>query len=159
MENQVIERAFEWDDIIEKDGNEFILLPEGDYSFIVTKFERKRYTPGEHSKLPPCNQADLTITINTQEGQKVNIIHSLFLHSKCEGLLSAFFIGIGQKKHGEPLKMNWNSVIGARGQCKVGIKNYTKKDGTQGQSNEIKKFYEPNHSQVTPQQNFTPGAF
>ncbi|MDK7260530.1 hypothetical protein QP450_07255, partial [Gardnerella vaginalis] len=41
--------------------------------------------------------------------------HNLFLHSRTEGLLSAFFGAIGQKKHGEPLRMNWNSVIGSVG--------------------------------------------
>lgn len=157
MENQVVDRELAWDDVIEKDGNDFVLLLEGDYFFKVTKFERKRFTPGPTSKLPPCNMAEVTISINTDDGQTANIIHSLFLHSKCEGLLSNFFIGIGLKKHGEPLKMNWNAVIGTTGKCKVGVKTFTKKDGEQGQSNEIKKFYEPEIS--TPQQSFTPGSF
>ena len=34
-------------------------------------------------------------------------------------MLSAFFGAIGQKKHGEPLRMNWNSVIGAKGVCRI----------------------------------------
>ena len=33
--SEVIERELGWDDEIEKDGPEFVLLPEGDYSFEV----------------------------------------------------------------------------------------------------------------------------
>ena len=30
-----------WDDTIENDGQEFVVLPEGDYTFTVTNFERR----------------------------------------------------------------------------------------------------------------------
>ena len=29
-----------WDDVLENDGQEFIVLPEGDYTYTVTGFER-----------------------------------------------------------------------------------------------------------------------
>ena len=32
-----------WDDQIEKGGSDFIVLPEGDYDFVVTEFERGRH--------------------------------------------------------------------------------------------------------------------
>ena len=35
----------DWDSAIESDGSQFIVLPEGDYDFIVTGFERGRF-PG-----------------------------------------------------------------------------------------------------------------
>ena len=41
--SEVIERELGWDDEIEKDGPEFVLLPEGDYSFEVVGFERARH--------------------------------------------------------------------------------------------------------------------
>ena len=34
-----------WDDVLENDGQEFITLPEGDYTFTVTAFERGQF-PG-----------------------------------------------------------------------------------------------------------------
>ena len=43
MENTNIDRELSWDDEIEKDSGEFILLPEGDYEFTVESFERARY--------------------------------------------------------------------------------------------------------------------
>ena len=146
-----MDREFNWDDTIENDGGEYILLPEGDYDFKVLSFERERHQGS--AKLPPCNKAVLNIEVTSPQG-KTTIRHNLFLHSKCEGLLCAFFSSIGQRKRGEKLQMNWNSVTGATGKCKVKIHTWTKDDGSQGQSNEISKFYEKEEKPT-----FTPGAF
>ena len=35
-------RALGWDDYIEKDADEFILLPEGDYNFTVESFRKRK---------------------------------------------------------------------------------------------------------------------
>ena len=34
-------REFGWDDVIQNDGQEFEPIPEGDYDFVIDKFERK----------------------------------------------------------------------------------------------------------------------
>lgn len=133
-------RELGWDDVIENDGPDFVLLPEGDYDFEVTKFERGRHNGSE--KLPPCNKAIITLKIEGKEGIAV-VTHNLFLHSKCEGMLCAFFTAIGQRKHGEALKMNWNNVMGAKGRLKLGIRKWKGNDGTEYTSNDVKKFYEP----------------
>ncbi len=39
--------------------------------------------------------------------------------------------------------MNWNDIQGKTGRCKVYIDTFTRKDGTTGQSNKIKRFLEP----------------
>lgn len=132
------EKELQWDDTIEKESSDFILLPEGDYNFTVESFERGRHTGSD--KLPACNKAILTLKIESEEGTAL-ITHNLFLHSKTEGLLSAFFTCIGLKKKGEPLKMNWGKVTGSSGRCKVGIHPYINKDGEERKSNNIKKFY------------------
>lgn len=133
------EREFGWDDTIEKDGGgEFVLLPEGDYDFTVKNFERARWAGSE--KMPACNQAKLEITVHSPEHGDVTVFHNLFLHSKTEGLLSNFFAGIGQKKKGEPLKMNWNIVRGKKGRLKLGTRKY-QYQGEERVSNEIKRFY------------------
>lgn len=138
MDNSnMMERELGWDDTITKDSGEYVLLPEGDYNFTVESFERGRHMGSE--KLPACNKAILTLSIEAPEGT-AKITHNLFLHSKTEGLLSAFFSSIGQKKKGEPLKMNWQKVTGSTGKCKVGIHTYSK-DGEERKSNDIKRFY------------------
>lgn len=146
-------REFQWDDTIEKDASDFIVLPEGDYNFMVESYERGRHNGSD--KLPPCNKAILKIRIEATEGTAV-ISHNLFLHSKMEGMLSAFFSCIGQKKKGEPLKMNWNMVPGSVGRLKLGIRTYQGNDGKEKQANEIKRFY-PKDENQTPK--FKPGSF
>lgn len=157
MEN--LDREFGWDDVIENDGKGWVLLPEGEYPFTVQSFERKRY--GGSAKLPPCNQAELTIEIDGGDLGKATVFHSLFLHTKTEGLLCAFFTSIGQRKHGEPLRMNWPAVIGAKGRCKVYIDKWTGRDGKEHESNKIEKFLEPKESEkATPAaESWKPGAF
>lgn len=147
-----VEREFGWEDSIENDSPDFIILAEGDYDFEVTGFERARHNGSD--KLPPCNKAIVTITIESDQGT-VNIKHNLFLHSKCEGLLCAFFTGIGHRKHGERLRMDWNRVIGSKGRCKVVPREWKSKKNETMYSNEIKKFYEPENTQ----QGFTAGKF
>lgn len=136
MEN-INERELNWDDTIEKDGSDFVVLPEGDYNFTVESFDRGRHEGSE--KLPPCNKAMLKIRIDAVQGT-VYINHNLFLHTITEGMLSAFFSSIGQKKKGEPLRMNWAGVPGSTGRAKVGIYTY-QKNGETRQINEIKRFY------------------
>ena len=120
--NENFEREFDWNDEISKDS-EFLLLPEGDYAFIVDSFERARHTPSPGGKLPACNKAIVNIIIPTKEGN-VKLKHNLFLHSSTEGMLSAFFGAIGLKQKGEPLKMNWNVISGQSGICKIGQREY-----------------------------------
>lgn len=134
MENK--DRELGWDDVITKDSEGFTLLPEGEYNFVVESFERARH-PGSE-KLPPCNKAVLKLRIDAPEGSAL-ITHNLFLHTKTEGMLSAFFTCIGQKKKGEDLHMNWNQVPGSCGRAKVEIHTYTV-NGEERQANNIKRF-------------------
>lgn len=152
--NNTVDKELDWNDEIEKDSSDFVLLPEGTYEFTVTGFERARHMGSD--KLPPCNKAVVYIHINAPEGETV-IKHNLFLHTKTEGMLSAFFCAIGQKKHGEKLRMNWQTVIGSSGRCKVGVRQWTGNDGTTRQSNEIKRFLEP--EEQTSSGGYTYGKF
>lgn len=133
-----MERELGWDDEIEKDGGDFILLPAGDYNFTVEKFERGRFQGSE--KMPACNQAKLTLTVHSPEHGDVTVFNNLLLHTKTEGLLSNFFTGIGQKKKGEKLRMNWNAVIGAKGRLKLEINKFKGRDGEERTNNQVKTF-------------------
>jgi hypothetical protein len=143
-----------WDDSIENDGPDFVVLPEGDYAFEVVEFERARHNGSD--KLPPCNKAIVHIKIQGQGGT-TTIKHNLFLHSITEGMLCAFFAGIGQRKRGEKVTMNWNAVVGATGKAKVGLRKWNNDKGEQISSNEIKKFYDPEEG--APAKGFKAGSF
>lgn len=159
-----IERELGWDDEIQKDGGEFIVLPAGDYNFTVTKFERGRFTGSD--KMPACNQAKLDLSIHSDQHGDVVVFHNLFLHTKTEGLISNFFSGIGQKKKGEKLRMNWNVVVGSKGRLKLEINEFTGKDGVKRTNNQVKTFYAADevtgqHQAPFPAQNggYIPGQF
>lgn len=146
------ERELGWDDEIVKDGGGFTLLPAGDYNFTVSKMERTRFAGS--SKMPACNQAKLELMVHSPEHGDVTVFHNLFLHTKTEGLLSNFFVGIGQKKEGEPLRMNWGQVVGATGRLKLEINNYKSNSGEDRTNNQVKEFYKPEAPQgyQAPQQ-------
>ena len=100
--------ALDWGDTLESDGQEFVTLPEGDYNFTVTGFERGRF-PGS-AKMSACNKASLTLQVETKDG--IAIVHTdLILNRVMEWQLSAFFRSIGQKKHGERLVIFWSMAM------------------------------------------------
>ena len=129
----------DWDDAIESDGQEFVILEEGDYNFTVTDFERGRFPGG--AKIPPCNKAALTLQVKTPDGVAI-CRTDLLLYKTMEWKLSAFFRCIGQKKHGERLVMDWNSVKGSRGRAHFKPRAYTDRDGNERQANDLDRFYD-----------------
>ena len=149
-----VDRELGWEDEIQKDS-EFVLLPEGDYFFGVTSFERGRH-PGS-DKLPPCNKAILKLRVWGDAGE-TSITHNLFLHSSVEGLLCAFFVSIGQRQHGEKMSMNWAAVTGSMGRCHVGVRSYKDKDGNERQANQVTRFLEPEGSNANTA-GYQPGRF
>ena len=151
--------AMEWDDTIEKDS-EFTLLPEGDYDFEVLKFERGRSNGS--AKMSACPMAILSIKVFNKNNPKAGttvITHNLCLNRKLEWKLCEFFTAIGDRKHGEPLKMNWAAVTGKTGRCKIIVDDYVNNKGEKKTNNKIDKFYEAAETPTTPTASFTPGKF
>ena len=134
MENT---ETFTFDSVIEDEGKPFILLPEGDYDFVVTGFERGNF-PGS-TKIPPCLKATITLEINTNEG-KTSIRTDLMFAKIVEWKMCAFFRSIGQKKAGEPLKPNWNAVIGSFGKAHIKQREYVNKQGEKKVINDVDSF-------------------
>ena len=59
MDTNNINQIMDWEDSLSNDGNELVLLEEGDYNFVVTNFERGRFPGGQ--KIPACNKATITV--------------------------------------------------------------------------------------------------
>lgn len=133
-----------WDDTIQEDGQELVLLEEGDYNFTITNFERGRFPGGQ--KIPACNKAIITAQIETEAGLTI-IKFDLLLYRSVEWRISSFFRCIGQKKHGEKLTMNWNTVIGSYGRAHVIQRKYTNSYGEDKVINDIGRFldYDPKY--------------
>ncbi len=148
-----------WGDQIVADGGEFLLLDEGDYDFTVTAFERGRF-PGS-AKIPACNKAVLTLTVQTQKGE-ANAKYDLILWSSLEWKISEFFRSIGQKKSGEAFVPRWNEVVGSKGRAHFKPRKYLK-NGEERQVNDISKFYDAPQTQQNyasaPQSGWQQGKF
>lgn len=131
--------CMDWNDMIESDGNGFVILPDGDYDFVVKDFERARFRGGP--KIPACNKASLTLQIETPDGTAY-IRTDLILHKSLEWKISSFFRAIGQKKRGERLVMNWSTVVGSHGRCHVKQSEYIDKNGNQRIANDVDRYYD-----------------
>ena len=131
----------DWNDSIQEDGNEYILLPEGDYNFLITAFERGRF-PGS-AKVPACNKATITAQVTTAEGV-ATIKFDLLLYRSLEWRISAFFRCIGQKKHGEKLTMDWNKVVGSIGRAHFKPRSYVNQYGEEKSVNDLDRFIDYN---------------
>ena len=138
--------VMDWNDTLENDGQDFVILEEGDYNFTVTGFERGRFPGGP--KVPACNKAALTLQVQTDEGVAV-IRTDLLLYRSLEWRISAFFRCIGQKKHGERLVMDWNRVVGSQGRAHFKPRTYTDRDGNERQANDVDRFYDEKYFPVS----------
>ena len=113
----------DWNDYIENEG-EITTLPEGDYEFTVTNFEK-----GQHAgsaKIPPCNKAILELTFRAPDGSRGKCKDFLLLHDSVEWKLCAFFLSIGLRKHGEKGRMAWDKILGRSGMCRIYVDEYEK---------------------------------
>lgn len=156
MNNQFLD----WDSTIENESG-FTLLPAGEYTATVTGFTRGEFSPrNPNSKIPACKCAELTISIiDPESGEQVDLDDRLFLLKKFEWKLCQFFTSIGQRKHGEQLRMNWGSVMGAKCRVKVSVNEYDRRDGNgKGKNNRIEEYLDPVES-VPATSGWAPGKF
>lgn len=132
--------ALDWDDEIEDDGGgNFVILKEGDYNFTVTGFERGYYEGG--AKVASCPKATVTVQVDTEEGPATARV-VLLLNKTLEWKISSFFRCIGQKKHGQKLRPDWQAVIGSQGRGHFKPRDYTGSNGKSYQANDLESFYD-----------------
>lgn len=129
-------RELGWDDTITKDSSEFDPIPEGDYDFTIERYDRAR-SQGK-GKLPPCNMAIVCFRIMDRD-REVVIRENFILHTSLEWKLSELFRGIGAKKEGEEVRMNWNLLPGATGRAQVSLD--PDRNDPSKKYNHIKKIY------------------
>ena len=135
------QKTYGWDDEIQNEAS-FLVLEPGIYRFKITGFTRERYSGGE--KIPPCNRANLEMTVYDKEGRSTTIKESLFLIERMEWKLSQFFLGLGLKKHGEKVKMQFDKILGREGMCHVIKQTYvSKNDGQERETNRIDEYLDP----------------
>ena len=94
----------DWNSYIEKESEAFVTLPEGDYDYTITGFEKSEH-PGS-AKVPPCPKAVIELTISVPGIGKSVVTDQLLLHENVEWKLCEFFRSIGQKTHGKGVNVN-----------------------------------------------------
>ena len=150
--NNNLSQGFGWDDEVEE--SEFELLPDGDYKFKVTGFERAWFNGS--AKIAPCNQANVELTIewvNDKGMQRTSkLVHRMKLTKSLGFIIYAFFESIGLRKKGDgTTKMPWDQIIDKTGVCMIGHH-----DDDKGNSyNDIVKCY-PAESAPTVTKNVPP---
>lgn len=144
-------RAFSWDDMINNEST-FTLVEEGDYDFKVMKVERGRH--GGSAKLPACPKVTLTLAILDDSGSELtSLTHNIYMHSSVEGLISAFLLSVGLKKHGEPVRLTeFEKAPGRVGKCHVYKDKWTNDRGEEKENNKIKYFLDAVQTAPQPSQ-------
>lgn len=128
-------KALDWNDPVKKE-QDYILLPEGDYDFVIESFERGFFDGSD--KAPACPKAELKLKVETPEGICI-MNESLLLYDRMQWKLAEFFLSIGFEPDADNIvHPNWNLVPRATGRATVeikpGLKDPTKK------YNHVKKF-------------------
>lgn len=160
--NNTPDRELDWDEEISNDSSSFVLLPEGDYPYTVTKMERARYEGS--AKVPPCRMAKLTVTLHGGDKGEGSATVRLFLLSRLQWKIAELFVSLGlANPDDETLRMQWDKVEGATGLCHVQVREYTKQSGAHagetGQSNEIARFLPPPAPKAAPAPAWQQGSF
>lgn len=144
-----LEKGFEldWDSTIDKDEQEaFILLPEGDYDFVVDHIDKTEV--GDSSEKYAGNRM-ATVYFNIPvpgEDEEVQIKENFILHSNFAWKIGSLLVAAGLKKKGEAISGGyWGKLPGCRGRCKV-VQNASKKDPSK-KFNNIQTFYAASSSQ------------
>lgn len=143
-DNTDLGEALDWDDEVSDEGG-FTLLPAGTYPFEVVKVE-KEYFEGS-SRMAPCPRATVTLNVLTDSGW-VPLTDRLMLNTKTAWRVARFFEGLGFEK--EPnaegkmvMRPHWNEAVGRQGWVKVKVRTYAKKDGGEGEINDVEEYLRP----------------
>lgn len=132
----------DWDSTIDQDEQQYIVVPEGDYDFVIDRVE-KSFVGDNSEKYAGKKMAVVYFNIQAPEQGEVSVKENFILHSNFAWKIGALLVSVGLKKKGEPISgNNWNKLPGLRGRCKV-VQNASKRNPDQ-KFNNIQTFYEPN---------------
>ena len=128
-----------WDAVIEDEGSASSWRPlePGDYDFTVMGTRRTEING------KPVLEVELDI-------DGVTVTERLFWTTKAEWKISAFALSIGVKKHGEPLKPDFNDWVTRKGRCKVINEEFKGRDGSDMKSNRVSRYYDREVSPAAP---------
>ena len=129
----------DWDSTIEQDEQQYTVIPEGDYDFIVDHIDRT-YVGDNSEKYKGAKMATVFMNIQVPGQEEVSLRENFILHSNFAWKIGSLLVSTGIKKKGEAITGNyWSKLPGTRGRCQV-VQN----KGSNGNVyNNVKTFYAP----------------
>ncbi len=127
--------SFPYNPAVPTAGGNFKLLPAGEYELQITDFKE-----GKTKNQDPIVNVKCEV-INNPEWNGTNIFHNVSFLPKDKpgaGMASHFLKTINQPHEGA-IEVDPSEWVGEKFKAKVGEREYTKKDGTQAKTNEIKQ--------------------
>ena len=99
------------------------------------------------SKYAGCPMAKVTFILKGKDasGEEVEVhrTENFILHTNFIWKISQLFISVGLAKNGEQFRPDWQGLPTRTGQCEVSVNKYKKRDGSDGESNQIDKYLDP----------------
>lgn len=143
MAEMIDNESLDWDDEIEDNGIEYIELQEGDYVFVVEKFERERFEGSD--KVPACPRAALTLAIPLSDGRTAHVFDGLLLYKGNGWRITRFFECLGYTRDVETQKIKpaWNEIIGKSGVVTIKQREYTNRNGENRTTNSVDRYIKP----------------
>lgn len=147
-DNADMGQELDWDMGEVSDEGAFVLLPAGVYAFGVEKLEKERFEGS--AKMAPCPRAHLTLSLVGADGQAGTVHERLMLNTKMAWRIARFFQALGFVKNPETgmVPVAWNQVEGKGGYLVLKVREFEKKDGGKGQSNEVDEWLAPGDERI-----------
>lgn len=131
----------DWDSTISADEQQYVVLPEGDYNFMVDHIDRS-YVGESSERYAGAKMAVVYLNIEVPGQDSVQLKENFILHSNFAWKIGSLLVSTGLKKKGEDIGGNyWQKLPGTRGRCRV-TQTAGKKNPDQ-KFNNVAKFYEP----------------
>lgn len=133
--------ALDWDSTISADEQQFVVLPEGDYNFMVDHIDRS-YVGDSSEHYAGAKMAIVYLNIEVPGQEPVQLKENFILHSNFAWKIGSLLVSVGIKKKGEEIGGNyWQRLPGTRGRCKI-IQTAGKRN-PETKFNNVARFYEP----------------
>ena len=129
----------DWDSTIDQDDQQYTVIPEGDYEFVVDHID-KSFVGDNSEKYAGAKMATVYMNIAVPGMEPVSLRENFILHSNFAWKIGSLLVSTGIKKKGEPITGNyWQKLPGMRGRCQI-VQNKGKNGNAY---NNVKQFYAP----------------
>lgn len=146
----------DWDTTTFAAGNDFVLLPEGDYGFTILKTERERCQDGAPK---------LTLTLDVDGGElgHVQLKDGIKWVGSMQWKIASVLEAVGAERDGEGnVTGSVEACVGMMGAAHVGVRKWIGKDGKERESNQVERYIPmplKAHPVMTPAQGIPGAAF